>query len=522
MSTATSERVVNPYDAYNYPSLSFVLTHIGRLAAIGRIFGMETPDPAKARVLELGCGTGINLLAMAQLFPNAEFIGVDYAETQISIGLDAAASSGIANARFIHADFRELGADLGEFDYIIAHGIYSWISDEIKEVLLRLTKKQLSPNGLAYVSYNTLPGWKMRGALRDMMLMHTGNFEDTADKVTQAKALIEFLASASNQESPYGKFLKSELDILQNCDDAYIMHEFLEADNDAFYFMDFHRQASESGLFYLGDAEPSTMMMADIPDEAQNAFAQLKGNLAATEQYLDFLRNRTFRCSLLCHPGLPIQRDIKSDRVMGLQISSQVRLKQAYGENQSLVLELTGGGDVTVHDTLTALIYQQIALSGTISTEQLIEALAEPMRESKIEKEKDELYAFVGQALLRGYFTRIVDFYVVEHALPAGDPEKPKVLPLAYWQAANKLRISNRTMSMRKVDFIVEKLIQQCDGTRTQKEICEWILEGVGRDEFKLAENNEPVANPERRAQLVLKLYQSAIHKLKQHRLLVP
>ena len=150
----------------------------------------------------------------------------------------------------------------------------------------------------------------MRGALRDMMLMHTGGIPEGAEKGGQ-QALLKFLSSRVIRKSAFANSQKLEL--LLKCDDAYIAHEFLEADNDAFYFSEFHNQAGAAGLFYLGDAEPASMMMADIPKEAQASFAQLKDNLAATEQYLDFLRNRTFRrfCSVI---QLPIDRDVKSSR----------------------------------------------------------------------------------------------------------------------------------------------------------------------------------------------------------------
>ena len=221
-------KVTNSYDEMPYPGYTFPNTHIGRLAAIGRLFSLEAADPRTARVLELGCGSGMNMVAMAQLFPEAQFLGVDASGRQIEDGSAAIAATGLTNVELRHADISELGEDIGTFDYIITHGIYSWVPPHVKDAILRLSKERLNPGGIAYVSYNCLPGWRMRGALRDMMLMHTAGIEDTRGKVAQAKALIKFLAESCSEEAAYGKYLRQELEMLRVADDSYIAHEFLE------------------------------------------------------------------------------------------------------------------------------------------------------------------------------------------------------------------------------------------------------------------------------------------------------
>jgi len=111
------------YDLLPYPPLSFPVTHLARLAAIGRIFGLNSADPARARVLDLGCGSGINLVAHAQLFPEAEFVGIDASSRQIETGREAASAAGTDRVRLICGDISEIAAELGSFDYIITHGI---------------------------------------------------------------------------------------------------------------------------------------------------------------------------------------------------------------------------------------------------------------------------------------------------------------------------------------------------------------------------------------------------------------
>lgn len=512
----------NAYDAVIYPSLSFSATHIGRLAAIGRLFGMESAHPAKARVLELGCGTGINLLAMAQLFPEAKFIGVDLSKAQIEIAEQAAKKSGLGNSQFLHGDLAELGEEIGTFDYIIAHGVYSWIPDVKKEALLRVCKQRLSPNGIVYVSYNCLPGWKMRGALRDMMLMHTGSFVEETDKVGQAKELLKFLSSASNPESPYGKFLSQELELLLKSDDAYIAHEFLEADNDAFYFSEFHRQTGAAGLFYLGDAEPATMMMADIPKEAQATFAQLKDNLAATEQYLDFLRNRTFRCSLLCHPGLPIDRDVKPSRVTGFTVVPNIKIKQSYGDGPLALFRGDGDSEISVSDPVVATIFEAVALHDSISVDVLSDSLIERLKALKPDANEAQLREIIGHTLLRGLFSNLMNFYLAQHDLPMAPVGRPLALPLARWQSSQGARISNLHLGMRQMDAVTARFIQCFDGTRTEAELKKWLTRAEKAGDISFKENKIPIQDAAKIEALVDQLYTATHERFLRQGLLLP
>jgi methyltransferase-like protein len=512
----------NAYDVVNYPLLSISQTHIGRLSALGWLFGIDTVHPTAARVLELGCGPGTNLLAMAQLFPEGKFVGVDYSKSQIELANAAIKATGIGNVQFLHADICELGKDLGVFDYIISHGVYSWIPDSAKAALLRISKENLSPNGIAYVSYNCLPGWKMRGALRDMMLMHTGSLEDPMEKVGQSKALLQFLASACNQDSAYGKFLSSELEFLLKTDDSYIAHEFLEDENDAFYFADFHRHALGAGLNYLGDAEPASMMMADIPDDAQEAFAQLKGNQIATEQYLDFLRNRTFRCSLLCHPELKFDRNIQPSRVRGLTAVSNIEIKQALKGDQPAIFGLASGAEIKVTDPATAMVLEALAHNRSIPVDVLTDLLLEPLKAIGSGEEDKAVRDLIGTILLRAYFTKTLDFYLSELTLRQPTPGNPYSLPLARWQVANNGKVSNYHLGMNATDAVIATLIQLCDGTRSPEAICSQILEAVQNKQLNFNDGEAVVEDPERQKELVKQFYHTSIEKLKQSRLLAP
>src|SRR5207247_7326990 len=129
--------------------------------------GVKTAPLECCRVLEIGCASGGNLLPMAEALPEASFLGIDLSERQINEGQQAIAALGLGNVELRHLNVLEIGPDFGLFDYIVCHGVYSWVPPVARDKILEVCRKNLAPNGVAYVSYNTLPGWHMRGMIRD-------------------------------------------------------------------------------------------------------------------------------------------------------------------------------------------------------------------------------------------------------------------------------------------------------------------------------------------------------------------
>ena len=160
MTTASTYDEV-PYEGYPVPH-----SHPDRLKTIAKLFGLESPEVETARILELGCGTGANIIPMAEQFPGARFVGVDLSERQIADGTDVIEKVGLENIRLDHGSILNVDAKHGEFDYIICHGVYSWVPRDVQDHILKVCGENLSPNGVAYVSYNTYPGWHMRQMVR--------------------------------------------------------------------------------------------------------------------------------------------------------------------------------------------------------------------------------------------------------------------------------------------------------------------------------------------------------------------
>ena len=287
------------YDEVPYPGHSHAETHPNRIAAIARLFGVAAPSVATARILEIACGDGSNLLPVAYSLPQAHCTGFDLATSAIERAHDRAASLKLRNVDLFAADIASIGP-IGQFDYIIAHGLYSWAPPSLRDALLRLIHRSLSPNGVAFVSYNTFPGWHVAGMVRGMLRYHTRGTSDARSKVTQARALLDFLRVAHNDNDPYGRLLAAEAERFARHSSAHMLHDDLADVNDPVYFEEFVAHAARFELAHVADADFATMTANDLPAEAREKLEQLRGDPVTFGQYLDFVRCRRFRESLLC------------------------------------------------------------------------------------------------------------------------------------------------------------------------------------------------------------------------------
>lgn len=264
------------YDAVRYPTYPRIETHPDRLAAVAILHGMKPAPVTASRVLEIGCGDGGNLIPMAYFLPGSRFYGVDLARTAVADGRQAVRGLRLRNVELTEGDFRELGA--GEFDYIIAHGLYSWVPFEARDALLATCRERLAPHGVVYVSYNTWPGRHARHILREMMLYHVRDIRSPRRRMAEARKLLRAIATPEARE------------MAERSDDL-LFHDDLAPVNDPVWFRDFAAHAQRHGLQYLGEAGGG-------PREP-----------AGMEQHTDFVRMRAFRQSLLCREDVTLDRD---------------------------------------------------------------------------------------------------------------------------------------------------------------------------------------------------------------------
>ena len=311
------------YDVVGYPSLPIYYTHPNRLATLATLFGMKPAAVEHCRVLEIGCFDGVNLAAMAVGLPRSEFVGVDAAGTAIARGRAMAEDVGLKNLILRHIDLMEMAPDYGEFDYIIVHGVYTWVPQPVSQQIMAICKGSLAPQGVAYISYNALPGCHNRLMIREMMQFHNRDFHDPQQKMQQGLNLLKVLANSLEKDTePYTQFLKGEFERLSGRALESLYHDELSEVFAPLYFHQFMEQARQHDLQFLAEADFFDMVPRGMTPKAVEILDRIGDDIVLREQYLDFMRGRHFRKTLLCHPNVPLNRNLKPDCVKSYYVST--------------------------------------------------------------------------------------------------------------------------------------------------------------------------------------------------------
>ena len=313
------------YDDVLYTGRAYSDTHPDRLAAIATLFGMTPAAIGRCRVLEVACGDGANLLPMAYGLPESDFVGFDLAAGPVAAGRRAAERLGLRNVALAAHDLADFPADAGRFDYIVAHGLYSWVPPETRDRLLALVARHLAPNGVAFVSYNVYPGCHMRRMVWEMLKFHVDHLPDPRQRITEARTLARLLATGRAAPDEYTAVVQRELERVADRDPAVLFHDDLAATNDPVYFHEFAEHAARHGLQFLGESELQTMGYVGLTPQVCRVLAQL--DVLTREQYLDFLRCRRFRQTLLCHADVALDREIGPGRFDGLLLGARAPVR---------------------------------------------------------------------------------------------------------------------------------------------------------------------------------------------------
>jgi SAM-dependent methyltransferase len=316
---------VSPYDAVPYPGRPYADTHPDRLAAVATLHGMGPPPPEACRVLEVGCGDGGNLVPMAYGMPHGTLLGIDLAGDAIRAARTLAQRAGVANVSFERCDLRRFPESAGAFDYIIAHGVYSWVPMATRDALLALIGRHLAPQGVAFVSYNAYPGCHLRRMVWEMLRFHTAELDEPQARLREAQALIRLLAHGSVEPDDYAEPMVAEARRMEGRLPALLFHDDLAPVNEPVYFHEFAAHAARHGLQFLAEAAFVTSSYVGIAAEARAVLAAL--DPISREQYLDFVKCRRFRQTLLCRAGVAIDREPAPARLRALSFTSASRVR---------------------------------------------------------------------------------------------------------------------------------------------------------------------------------------------------
>jgi methyltransferase-like protein/trans-aconitate methyltransferase len=469
------------YDQVPYPSLSYAQSSPDRLATLATLLGLDPAPVDHCRVLELGCASGGNLIPLAYKWPESGFVGIDASQRQIADGQATVATLELKNVTLKSMDILDITPDLGEFDYIIAHGVYSWVPPATRDQIFCICKQNLAPNGVAYVSYNTYPGWHMMDIIRDAMLYHTRELTDPEMRTAQSRAMLDFLAeSVPAEKRAYGSFLKEYANFLRgelrgasSRGDAFLLHDELEGINDPVYFHQFAERAAEQGLQYLVEADFANVFPDNFSPDVKQALQKMAQDIIEMEQYMDFLRNRTFRQTLLCHNDITVQRTLVPERVSSLCVASRARPVADHPDINTVSVEQFRSPDGATLSTdhpvsKASLLYLAEIWPRAVSFEDLLSAaysrLGKDAETDSISLDQDT--TVLGANLLRAYSysIQLVELHVHIPPLVSEVSECPVASPVARVQAQDSTTVTNLWHNRVHLDPLQRHLLCHLDG----------------------------------------------------------
>jgi SAM-dependent methyltransferase len=458
------------YDQVPYPNLPHRHTRPEWLELVARLFGVAAPPAATARVLEIGCAVGGNLLPLAQAFPQARFVGIDISPNQIERARAVAAAAGLENVDLRALDLVEIGNDFGEFDYIIAHGVYSWVPDAVKKRLLDVCGERLAPTGVALVSHNVKPGWLPRSAARAMMLYHTEGVERPTDRIAQARMLLAFLLSGARaHDRLYKAQLAATIEETAGMPDELLFHDHLAEVNDACYFHELVAELPARGLQFLADADLPSMFPNGFGPDVIRLLERLGSDIVRREQYLDFLKNRPFRTTLLVRSGVEVRRRLAGQQVLDLRLASKA--------------EHDAGANLDDDEPVGFRITNASVTVAAPITKRALATLRAGWPRSFLFAELGASSADEANALARDVL-QLVACGLIEVSLGADlfalpPPPEPRATPLARAQAASGERVTNLRHEAVELDDDERRLLAELDG---RARAADAVLERLARN----------------------------------------
>jgi len=484
--------LLTSYEEVPYESTPIHDAHPDVISTSALLLGLDPPPVPTSRVLELGCSTGGNLINIALTFPDAKFVGIDLSPRQIARGQGIIEKIGVKNVSLHAKSILDINPDFGQFDTIICHGVFSWVPEEVRRKILSICSKNLSQGGLAYISYNTYPGWHIRGMVREMLNYHVRNVADPRQRIDEARAFIDLLAkTVRDPDGPYGKLLAREADTVRTAPDSYLYHEHLEQDNRPLYFHEFARLCADADLDFIAETRLHNHAPPLLSAAIREAMSQLPGDPIEREQYLDFVQNRTFRRSILSHKGMAGKIAASPRRVAQLHAECNVR-PVPEGKQGAVEQFATREGqkfstnNPWIKGTLNILFE---IWPRSMSYSDLRQQIAHRLGESDCD---DHLMP----TLMQCYLADLVQLIQYPPRFVLEPSQKPRAFAMARFQAADGLdRVStvrHRTIILGDFDRMILAML---DGAHSREQIVEEALGAVSRGEFSIQKQDEAVTD---------------------------
>jgi methyltransferase-like protein len=432
----------------------------------------------------------------------AKFLGIDASGAQIAAGRNVLSRLQLSNIELRQQDILNFAPAEGRFDYIIAHGVYSWVPAPVREKILAIVAANLAPNGVAYVSYNAMPGSGIRLMLRDLVFFHTRGITNAADKIRRARDLFEVLAGPmADDKSPHNALFRREFEYVAGAPEYCFRHDLMEEENHAFYFHEFIAAAAKHRLQYLSEPSLWQMLPANLGAQACAALAKCE-HLLDLEQQMDFLRFRSFRQTLLCHGSLPVRRQITAKAIKEFSF-------QAHFRGPAEGVDLTPGVPVkfaidnashfdSAHPFIKAALQVLSETPGrAISYAPLVEAARRLLPPpASAESVRDEF------ALMNGLMQAVAVGLIEIHSDGVGPgmtvSDRPRASPLTRYQATVSDRVTNSVHEAVTLELLPRHVIAACDGNRTIDDIFAVLLTAIADGKLVIADGAQPITDRKR------------------------
>jgi len=482
------------YEQVPYRSSPRPHSHPDAMATVATLLELEPAPIDRCRVLELGCASGVNIIPLADTYPHSRFLGIDLAPSQIAEGRAIIDALRLTNISLEAASISDLDCSIGEFDYIISHGVYSWVPAQVQQDMLRLCAARLAPHGVAYISYNTYPGWHVRGMIRQMIAYHAARF--TAEEAAMLRA----------------------------AHDSYLYHEHLETENHPVYFHEFIARCAAAGLQYLGESHLCSSAMGQLPREMTRGLDLLAGDLLQREQYLDFLRNRTFRRTLLVREDAAVRRPPDPRLMPRFRCLGAARPTSEVADPLAEApVEFAGpnGQAVSIDNpalkAALLLLYQRIPWP--VPFDELLGAVRAALEaRGKAPANLDES---LPRALLQCHLAGIADLRISPPPFTVEIATRPRAFRYARAQAADGLTLVTNLLHQNvDLDDFQRLVLELLDGTLDMRGLLAALAQKVAAGQLTIEEDGRP-ATPQRQAVALDEGLRRALPRLARSALLV-
>jgi len=483
------------YEDLPYPSYTFPQTSPDRLSTMGILHGMTPPDPANCRYIELGCGNGTNVAAMASMFPQGDFVGIDLSQTHINSAKKLAAEISIENAEFIVKNILDIDVDsLGQFDYIVAHGLFSWIPEIVRTKVLELIKACLAPNGVAYISYNALPGCYVRQIGWDLMQLRTSKIANIEDKITSAIDVLSLVGKESVEGSLSKGLYKTLISNVSTTNRANVFHDDLTPGNKPFYFLDFVELIRRYGMKFVCEAEPESLSENSISKTAKLELDKIASDPLEREQYIDFIDFAQFRMSIICRADIELSSSPDPAQLTKLYARSSLSAKvddELICSADRVNFVDVDGRSMAVNHPLTKVALQKLGSSNpeSIRINELMAQSEGFLRSNGVKMEGEDVDRTL-QFFLDLYVARLLSLFANEPVVANAPGEKPQVLAFNRWQAANGCECITSRLgeNVGMSSDLVRATITMLDGTHDRKTLAKDLLTKMNIPESDFAE----------------------------------